>query len=78
MRAIYYVEVGPIVLWLNEQMTRYETVDELAFNLKQETPWLRTIMSEKVKKIDVDKVDEMLCIEGNKHLREIYPELYDE
>ncbi len=78
MKAIYTLQVEPMVKWLNRQLVNYETVDELAFHLKQETPWLRSILSGKVKTIDIDKADEILCIEGSTHLREIYPDLYGE
>lgn len=78
MQPVYHLEVGPIMGWLKEKLNEYETVDELAFNLKQETPWLRSILSGKVKTIDIDKADEIFCIEGTTHLREIYPDLYEE
>lgn len=78
MRAVYYLEIEPLLIWLERQMKCYETVDELARALKQETPWLLSIMRGRVKTVDIDKADELLCIEGGTHLRDLYPNLYDE
>lgn len=78
MKIVHRVEVEPFALWLKVKLKRFDNIDALAYYLQSDSTWIGKIMHLKYRTIEVDKVDEILCIEGGTHLRELYPELYEE
>lgn len=78
IKPIYILKSEPIVNWLNIRMSKYETITYMAKELEVETTWLGNLLQGKYKTIELDKADGMICKDGTVHIRELYPDLYEE
>jgi hypothetical protein len=79
IKPIYVLKSEPIVDWLNQRINKkYGTVKFMAQELEVESTWLGNLVQGKYKSIEIDKADGMICRDGTCHLRDLYPELYDE
>lgn len=79
IKPIYVLKSEPIVDWLNQRINKkYGTVRFMAQELEVEPTWLGNLVQGKYKTIEIDKADGMICADGSTHLRELYPEIYDE
>jgi hypothetical protein len=78
IKPIYVLKSEPIVSWLNVRLSKYGTVTFMAQELHVESTWLGNLIQGKYKTIEIDKADGMICADGTSHLRDLYPEIYDE
>ena len=78
IQAIYTLPSGPFAEWLKKRTVAYGSVEAFAQEIGGDFYWMRKVINQKVKTVSLDKVDNILCSDGTTHLREVYPELYEE
>lgn len=78
IKRVYRVDSGPLVKWMNERVTKYNTVKEFAEHVEQEHSWINKLLTGKLQTVELKKVDIIICRDDTIHLRELYPYLYDE
>jgi hypothetical protein len=78
IRAVYRLPSEPFGEWLKRRTSEYESIEAFANEIGSDFYWMRKVINGKVKVVNIDKVDQVLCSDGTTHLREIYPELYEE
>jgi hypothetical protein len=77
MRITHRLPVEPFAEWLTSK-TEKITMDYFSSIVREDSTWLGKVKDYKYKTVDIDRVDSILCNEGTTHLRDIYPELYEE
>jgi hypothetical protein len=74
----FRVPTAPFVAWLRVRATKYGGVKPYAEKVEVDHLWLGRLMAEEFKTIAVTKVDAIMCKDDTAHIRELYPELYEE
>lgn len=78
IRIIHRLDAKPFSCWLQQRIKYYGSQMAFADSVEQDSTWINKIVDGKYKTVDIDQVDLILCKDGTTHLREIYPELYEE
>lgn len=78
VRAIYRLPVEPFAEWLENKISRNMTIDELERMTGMDSTHIGKFLHRRYKTVTLDQVDKVLCAEGSTHLRELYPEIYEE
>lgn len=78
IRAIYRLDAKPFASWLSQRADAYGGLGNFAEKIEEDYAWIGKLMKGEFKTVDIDKVDEILCKDDTSHIREIYPELYEE
>lgn len=78
IRIVHKLEAEPFAIWLSERAESYGGVKALAEKVGEDHTWIGKLINRKFKTVDLDKADMILCRDGTTHLREIWPELYEE
>lgn len=78
IKVQHRLPIEPFANWLGEQTEVFGNIDAMAFAMGEDSIWLGKIKNRKYDTVDIDRVDSILCKEGGTHLRELYPEIYEE
>lgn len=78
MKVTYSVPAKPFAEWLKSRSTKYNDVKEFASHVGVEYTWMLKLINGQFKKVEVDKVDRIICKDDTIHIRDLYPELYEE
>lgn len=79
IRCIYRLPSQPFIEWVRIRISVfYKSQDIFAEEMQEKVSWVNRLLQEQIKTIDIDKADEILCKDGSAHLRELYPEIYEE
>ena len=73
---VLHLDPKPFALWLRK-LAQKEGIDPVARRLGIPVERARRLVNGRQKMVHIDTVDQALCREGNTHLRQVYPQLYD-
>jgi hypothetical protein len=78
IKIIHQLPAQPFAQWLSERSKYYGGIKPLADEVGEDYTWIGKLINGKFKTVDLDRADSILCKDGTSHLREIWPELYEE
>lgn len=77
--VVYKLEIRPFAEWARGRVEKhYRTVQAFASETGQDYVWFRAALKEEFKSVPLDTVDTILCKDGTAHIRELYPNIYEE
>ena len=78
IKIVHRLEVDPFAEWLIKRVERFESQKAFASTVQEDFTWIGKVIDRKYKTVNIDKVDRILCRDGTTHLRELYPNIYEE
>lgn len=78
IKRVYKVESGPLVDWLNVRVKKYNSIEELADIVELKPNWMTKLINGEFKTVELKRVDQIICKDDTIHIRELYPEIYEE
>ena len=78
IRVVSKLSAEPFILWLEKRVEDYGGVKAFADDIGADYVWLARLLNRRFQTVSLDKADRVLCSDGTCHIRELYPELYEE
>lgn len=75
---ILRVPTAPFAAWVRDRASKNGGIKPYAEKIDIDQIWLGRLIAEEFQTIAVTKVDEIMCKDDTAHIRELYPELYEE
>lgn len=75
---IFRVDSAPFAAWLKGRVAKHGGIKAYAEKIDEDEMWLGRLIALEFHTVAVSKVDSILCKDDTTHIRELYPELYEE
>lgn len=78
IQRVYKVQSGPLVDWLKFRVTKYDSIEDFADHVELKPNWVTKLINGGFKTVELKRVDQIICKDDTIHIRELYPEIYEE
>lgn len=78
IKHTFRVDAAPLAAWLAKQAKKAGGIKPYAEKIDEDHIWLGRFIAMEFKTVAVTKVDSIICKDDTTHIRELYPELYEE